>query len=869
MSAKSIVKQVLQPRRVCLPSTVKRRRIALAWATVLGGALLMPTAAAHAQRLRPRGRTTLGTTPIRRIGHRPVDPCRGNEAPIADPGPAKAAEVGESVLFDGEASFDPDGTLQSYHWDFGDGTDADGKAVIHEYEVEGTYTVTLSVTDDCGAGSEEASATVEVTDPDPCAGNQPPVADAGADQTGETGQSLLFDGGASRDPDGRPDGSDLSYAWNFGDGQTGSGASVTHAYQADGEYTVTLTVTDDCGTASAGDSAIVRIEARPPPEPPNPVLVGFIPGIGRAGGVAVGSNGPSTYAYVASEDFGLAIVDISDPTDPQLKSTLGLADIPASAKHVAVDGDVALIGGPTAFTKVIDVSDPDRPFVVGTISSPASGIAVDGTFGYLAAGAQGFNTVDLKSLEVIGSASMFARAVEVIGIDDEVWAFVAAGRDGLKIVNVTDSESPVVLDVDSPLEGFESASKVALHATDSGEVYAYVAAAPTVYVFNVTDPSAATAVGTLSIGQSITDLTVSGNQLVVGTASPYQVRVFDLSAPEAPVLQGSMNLYVLSLASQGNWVYAASGSEGLRVIDIQDPANPRVEATEASVVASRRAVALENNLALVGGTQASATLVDVSDPQSPFVIGTVPRAASGLAIKGSYGYIAASAQGLQILNLSGANIVGSASMFARAIEVMEIDDELWVFVAAGRDGLKIVNVSNALSPVVLDLDSPLEGFESASKVALYATRSGEVFAYVAAAPTVHVFNVTDPSTATAVGTLSIGRSITGLTMAGNQLVVGTANPYQVRVFDLSAPEAPLLQGSMNLYVVSLASEGSWVYAASGSEGLRVIDISDPSDPRLFDTVGTPGYVHSVSVKNGFAVLGDEAAVLDVVDLHAP
>ena len=44
MSGKSIVKQVLQPRRVSLHSTIKRRRIALAWATVPGGALLIPTA---------------------------------------------------------------------------------------------------------------------------------------------------------------------------------------------------------------------------------------------------------------------------------------------------------------------------------------------------------------------------------------------------------------------------------------------------------------------------------------------------------------------------------------------------------------------------------------------------------------------------------------------------------------------------------------------------------------------------------------------------------------------------------------------------------------------------------------------------------
>ena len=66
--------------------------------------------------------------------------------------------------------------------------------------------------------------------------NEMPVAKAVA-----TGDPVVtFDGSGSSDPDGSP----LAYTWSFGDGTTGEGAKVTHAYAKNGTYTATLRVTD-------------------------------------------------------------------------------------------------------------------------------------------------------------------------------------------------------------------------------------------------------------------------------------------------------------------------------------------------------------------------------------------------------------------------------------------------------------------------------------------------------------------------------------------------------------------------------------------------------------------------------------------------
>ena len=83
----------------------------------------------------------------------------------------------------------------------------------------------------------------------PPSGNQPPVAafTSSCDQLG-----CSFDGSGSADPDG----SISSYAWDFGDGATGSGVAPTHSYAAGGTNQVTLTVTDGGGATGAVTHAV-------------------------------------------------------------------------------------------------------------------------------------------------------------------------------------------------------------------------------------------------------------------------------------------------------------------------------------------------------------------------------------------------------------------------------------------------------------------------------------------------------------------------------------------------------------------------------------------------------------------------------------
>lgn len=93
---------------------------------------------------------------------------------------------------------------------------------------------------------------------DPVVFDCPPVANAGGFYQGTTGETLVFDGSCSFDAEDE----NLEYFWDFGDGTTSDGCSISHVFSQSGIYTIQLTVTDD-GNKSSIDSTLVFIDEEP------------------------------------------------------------------------------------------------------------------------------------------------------------------------------------------------------------------------------------------------------------------------------------------------------------------------------------------------------------------------------------------------------------------------------------------------------------------------------------------------------------------------------------------------------------------------------------------------------------------------------
>jgi chitodextrinase len=151
----------------------------------------------------------------------------------------------EDVVFDGSASTDADGRIVSYTWAFGDGTTETNAfpTTRHDYGLVGTYRATLTVTDDRGM-----SATSEPQDVNVGATAVPTANFSFSPAEPRTNSTVFFNGSSSVAAPGR---TIVSYAWDFGDGGSGSGVTPTHSYDSPATYTVTLLVTDDVGAKHA------------------------------------------------------------------------------------------------------------------------------------------------------------------------------------------------------------------------------------------------------------------------------------------------------------------------------------------------------------------------------------------------------------------------------------------------------------------------------------------------------------------------------------------------------------------------------------------------------------------------------------------
>ena len=148
-------------------------------------------------------------------------------------------DVDGTINFYADAS-DPDGTIASYFWNFGDGNTSSSPNPSHTYARGGQYTVTLIVTDDNG-GQSSVELTITVPNISPIAGFSYSPGNV------TTARSVTFEGGSPYSYD--KDGYIVNWSWDFNnDGITDAyGATVSYHYTTPGNYTVILNVTDNDG----------------------------------------------------------------------------------------------------------------------------------------------------------------------------------------------------------------------------------------------------------------------------------------------------------------------------------------------------------------------------------------------------------------------------------------------------------------------------------------------------------------------------------------------------------------------------------------------------------------------------------------------
>jgi PKD repeat protein len=138
--------------------------------------------------------------------------------------------------------------IVQYSWNFGDGATASGAQTTHVFAAAATYQVVLTVTDDANQRSTPTHG-VTINSGNPIPSFTSSVANAAT-------HTMFFDGGGST---ALGTSTIVSYQWAFGDGLTGTGQTLSHAYSGPGSYSVRLTVTDSLGRIGTSSPIAVTV----------------------------------------------------------------------------------------------------------------------------------------------------------------------------------------------------------------------------------------------------------------------------------------------------------------------------------------------------------------------------------------------------------------------------------------------------------------------------------------------------------------------------------------------------------------------------------------------------------------------------------
>jgi len=168
--------------------------------------------------------------------------------------------IDEELRFNGSRSYDQDGRIVSWVWEFGDGTTANGSVVTHSYSVAGTYAVQLTVTDDDGAtDTYYTSALIKVP-------NRAPLTPTiSGPLEGNRNVSYVFTV-VTTDPDN----DNVAYTIMWGDGSQNTSPSVksgqsietVHQWNSLGFYPIRVTAQDPSNTTSETYEVLMMIDVR-------------------------------------------------------------------------------------------------------------------------------------------------------------------------------------------------------------------------------------------------------------------------------------------------------------------------------------------------------------------------------------------------------------------------------------------------------------------------------------------------------------------------------------------------------------------------------------------------------------------------------
>jgi len=267
--------------------------------------------------------------------------------------------------------------------------------------------------------------------------------------------------------------------------------------------------------------------------------------------------------------------------------------------------------------------------------------------------------------------------------------------------------------------------------------------------------------------------------------------------------------------------YVADGDDGLRILNLSDPARPSLLG-EYDSPGFTVDVAVQDGFAFLADTETGLKVVNAFDPAAPFLVGDMltPGEALGVDVSGGIAFLAVGSAGLLVADVSNPAFPSTIAIkdLPGSSNDVVIDASL-AYVAAGGAGLQIVDVSDPPSPQSLGAAGDLQ----AERLAIVGD-----LAYVAGFAGLSILDVSDPTTPIHLGIIKIGSN---------------------RATDV------VIDGEIAYF----SSEGG------PDSGLWVADVSVPTAPNLLAHYPTPSFARGVAFRDGLVYVAGHGAGLFVID----
>jgi len=482
---------------------------------------------------------------------------------------------------------------------------------------------------------------------------------------------------------------------------------------------------------------------------------------------------------------------------------------------------------------------------------PNAGVltVVDGLAYVSGVGGDGLRVVDVSvpaSPVLLGSCESYVHASDMDVMSG--YLYVTERYPGrLHVFDVRDPHQPgAVSQVYVPDEA---------HSVAARDGLLYVAAESAgLRIYDAVNPMVLTPIGSCDVPWSCRGVALEGDLAALSTGTTSVVQLVDVSSPTEPVYLGYLSgSYddTKELVLADGLVYLPVDEVGLKIGDVSNPLDP-VWLGTCSFDGASATVALLDDVAYVSTGYRGLSAVDVSDPAAPMLAGrcaTVGDAAD-IHVGGVHVLVAGGHCTDGALRDGVAELVTVDLAAPRIIDTLPMSLPL---VGVAADGelactldiyahLNVVGLPDPSGPAAPELLGTLDLPGDGADVAMVGT-----LAYAACGPEgLRIVDLADPANPVELGFVTVYESVSGVVVRGDYAYI-TEYYSGLYTVDVSDPTTPIISSFVitPTYCHGLAEDNGHLFVATNNGGLQIFSLDDPSHPQLVS--GDSGMIYTTSV----------------------